>query len=72
VAAIIRFSYYFAAIATFLKFVASAPTPSSSSPGFATVDLRLTGTQNAHYTTTSQSLTSEQSHNLTIIVDQTL
>ncbi|KAJ4383819.1 hypothetical protein N0V86_000662 [Didymella sp. IMI 355093] len=47
------------------------PTPSSG-PGLATVDLRITGPQSTHYTTDTQSPTSDQRQHLTIIVGQTL
>jgi hypothetical protein len=66
------FPSYLAAITTFVAFAASAPTPSSSSPGLATVDLRVTGPQSTHYMADNQSPTSDQSQHLTIIVGQTL
>jgi len=66
------FPSYLAAIATLLAFAAPAPTPSSSSPGLATVDLRITGPQSTHYTTDNQSPTGDQSQHLTVIVGQTL
>lgn len=66
------FSSYLSIIATLVVVAASAPTPSSSSPGLATVDLRITGPQSSHYTTDNQSPTSDQSQHLTIIVGQTL
>ncbi|KAF3033152.1 hypothetical protein E8E12_003651 [Didymella heteroderae] len=67
-----KFSSYLAVITTLVAYVASAPTPSSSSPGLATVDLRITGPQSTHYTINNQSPTSDQSQRLTIIVGQTL
>ncbi|KAF1923384.1 uncharacterized protein M421DRAFT_9757 [Didymella exigua CBS 183.55] len=66
------FSGYILAFANFLALVTSAPTPSTSSPGLATVDLRIVGPQSAHYTTDTQSPTSDQNRHLTIIVGQTL
>lgn len=67
-----NFSSYLAAVMTFVTFAASAPTPSSSSSGLATVDLRITGPQSTHYTTDNQLTTSDQSQHLTIIMGQTL
>lgn len=66
------FSSYLATITTLVAFAASAPMPSSSSPGLATVDLRITGPQSTHYLTDNQLSTSDQSQHLTIIVGQTL
>lgn len=66
------FSSYLAAFTIFVAFAASAPTPSSSSPGLATVNLRIIGPQSTHYTADTQSPTSDQSQHLTIIVGQTL
>lgn len=60
------------AITALVAFAASAPTPSSSSPGLATVDLRIIGPRSTHYTASSQSPTSDQSSHLTVIVGQTL
>lgn len=65
-------SHYVGAFASILALTASAPTPSSSSPGLAIVDLRITGPQTTHYTIDSQSPTSDQSQHLTVIVGQTL
>jgi hypothetical protein len=67
-----KFSSYFAAFTTIAAFAASAPIPYSSSPGLATVDLRITGPQSTHYTTDNQSSTSDKSQHLTVIVGQTL
>lgn len=63
---------YLAAFTALLALAASAPTPASTSPGLATVDLRITGPENTHYTTTNQSPTSDQSQRLTVVVGQTL
>ncbi|KAF9698702.1 hypothetical protein EKO04_003337 [Ascochyta lentis] len=66
-------SNYFAALTTLFVLTASAPTPTpASSSSLATVDLRIIGPQNTHYTTANQSPTSDQSQHLTVIVGQTL
>ncbi|KAJ4398078.1 hypothetical protein N0V91_010482 [Didymella pomorum] len=61
-----NFSSYFAAFTTIAAFAASAPIPYSSSPGLATVDLRITGPQSTHYTTDNQSSTSDKSQTLSL------
>lgn len=63
---------YFAALASLAIFAASAPIPAASSPGLATVDLRITGPQSTHYLESNQSPTGDQSQHLTVIVGQTL
>ncbi|KAH6620507.1 hypothetical protein C7974DRAFT_235419 [Boeremia exigua] len=65
-------SYYLAALTSILALAASAPTPAASLPGLASVDLRIVGPQNTHYTTTLQAPTSDQSQHLTVIVGQML
>ena len=70
-----RLSTYFAAIASLAALATSAPTTrrrDASSPGLATVTLRLTGSQTTHYTATNQSPTDDQAQHLTIVVGQTL
>lgn len=65
-------SLWFATLTTLFSLAISAPTPASTSPGLATVDLRIVGPQNTHYTTFNQSPTSDTTQHLQIIVGQIL
>src|SRR5688500_11995917 len=67
-----RLASYLTVFTTLSTLAASAPIPISSSPGLATVDLRITGPQTTHYTISTQTPTSDQSQHLTVIVGQTL
>ncbi|KAJ8106529.1 hypothetical protein OPT61_g9472 [Boeremia exigua] len=65
-------AYIFFALTTLFAAATSAPTPSPSTPGLATVDLRLRGPQSNHYATQNQAPTTDNTQHLTIIVGQTL
>lgn len=66
-------SRYLAIFTTLVGFAASAPTPiPASAPGLATVDLRIIGPHNNHYSTTQQSSSNDQSQHVSVIVGQTL
>ena len=65
-------SHYLTALAILFTSASSAPTPAPTSPGLATIDLRIIGPQNTHYLAGDQQSTSDQSQHLTIIVGQTL
>ncbi|KAJ4984812.1 hypothetical protein SVAN01_09685 [Stagonosporopsis vannaccii] len=66
---------WFATLATLTTLIAlatSMPTAASTLPGLATVDIRIVGPQNTHYTTSNQSPTSDTTQHLSVIVGQTL
>ncbi|KAF3004314.1 hypothetical protein E8E13_009238 [Curvularia kusanoi] len=68
-----RLSAYLSSLTTLAAVVAALPTRRAiTTPGLATVDLRLTGPDTTHYTVSNQISTTDQSQHLTVIVGQTL